>query len=354
MRRLGLLRLAAVLLTTVSVLPAFAQPATGGGSDTTITLVTHDSFNVSKRVLRDFTKRSGIDVDILRAGDAGAALNQVILTKDDPLGDVFFGVDNTLLSRALDEDIFVPYEAPALARVPESVLLDPQHRVTPVDTGDVCINYDKEYFRDQELDVPRTLEDLTRPEYEGQLVVENPATSSPGLAFLLATVAEFGEDGWRDYWQRLRDNDVEVVEGWEQAYNEEFSGSAAGAGDHPLVVSYASSPPVEVVFAEPRPARAPTAALLSTCFRQIEFAGVLDGTDHERAAGRFVDFLLSKRFQEDMPLQMFVYPVLEGADLPAAFVKYSKVAHDPLSLRPEEIAQGRDRWIEEWTDTVLR
>jgi thiamine transport system substrate-binding protein len=354
MRRVRLPVLATVLLMAVGVVPALGRPAVSGGSDTTITLVTHDSFNVSKRVLRDFTKRTGTEVDILPAGDAGAALNQAILTKDDPLGDVFFGVDNTLLSRALDEGIFVPYEAPALARVPDSVELDPQHRVTPVDTGDVCINYDKQFFRERKLDVPRTLEDLARPEYKGQLVVENPATSSPGLAFLLATVAEFGESGWQGYWQRLRDNDVKVVEGWEQAYNEEFSGSAAGEGDRPLVVSYASSPPVEVVFAEPRPARAPTAAVLSTCFRQIEFAGILDGTDHAKAARRFVDFLLSKRFQEDMPLQMFVYPVLEGAKLPAVFVEFSEVAPDPLSLPPQEIAQGRDRWIEEWTDAVLR
>jgi thiamine transport system substrate-binding protein len=248
----------------------------------------------------------------------------------------------------------VPYDAPALARVPEDLQLDAQHRVTPVDTGDVCINYDKKYFATEKLEVPRTLEDLAKPEYKDLLVVENPATSSPGLAFVLASVAAFGEDGWQDYWQRLRDNGVEVVDGWEQAYNEQFSGAGAGNGDHPLVVSYASSPPAEVVFAEPRPKRAPTAALLPTCFRQIEFAGILDGTEHETAAKQFVDFLLSTRFQEDMPLQMFVYPVLEGATLPRAFVKFAKVAPDPLSLPPDQIAENRDRWIEQWTDTVLR
>jgi thiamine transport system substrate-binding protein len=351
-------RRSAALLASGSILAgllaAGAAPARAGDDGPTITLMTHDSFAVSKPVLRSFTERTGIDVEILQAGDAGVALNQAILSKDDPLGDVFFGVDNTLMGRALEAGIFVRYSPRALARVPDSVQLDPRHRLTPIDTGDVCINYDKEYFAERDLAVPETLEDLARPEYEGLLVAENPATSSPGLAFLLASVAEFGEGGWRDYWQRLRANGIEIVDGWEQAYNEEFSGSAAGEGDHPLVVSYASSPPAEVVFADPRPEQAPTAALLSTCFRQIEFAGILRGSEHVRAARRLVDFMLSRRFQEDMPLQMFVYPVRDGALLPPAFVEHARVAPDPLSLPPEQIAANRDDWIAQWTDTVLR
>lgn len=353
MRRFVFLATTLIVLAMAAV-PAAGTPTTTGGRGTTITLMTHDSFAVSKKVLRAFETRTGISVDILHAGDAGAALNQAILTKGDPLGDVFFGVDNTLLSRALDAGIFVPYESPALVNVPDDVKLDARHRVTPVDTGDVCINYEKRYFTREKVPVPQTLQDLAKPEYKDLLVVENPATSSPGLAFVLATVAAFGEDGWRDYWQRLRDNGVDVVDGWEQAYNEQFSGASAGNGERPLVVSYASSPPAEVLFADPRPKRAPTAALLPTCFRQIEFAGILDGTQHEAAAKRFVDFLLSSRFQEDMPLQMFVYPVLEGATLPPAFVKYARVAPEPLSLSPALIAENRDRWIQEWTDTVLR
>jgi thiamine transport system substrate-binding protein len=352
MRRITVLVLAlALMLAAAGPVAARSQRA---GGDTTVTLMTHDSFNVSKKVLKVFERRSGIHIDILRSGDAGAALNQAILTKGDPLGDVFYGVDNTLLSRAVDEGVFEPYDAPALSKVGRDVQLDPTHHVTPVDTGDVCINYDKRYFAKEKVPTPASLDDLTKPDYDDLLVVENAATSSPGLAFLLATVAEFGEDGWQDYWQRLRDNGVTVVDGWEQAYNEEFSGAAAGEGDHPLVVSYASSPPAEVIYADPRPKRAPTASLLSSCFRQIEFAGILDGTAHRRAAEQVVDFLLSRPFQEDMPLQMFVYPVLEGAQLPRAFVKYAQVAPDPLSLPPAEIAANRDRWIDQWTDIVLR
>ncbi len=356
MRRLAASVLAVSLLAAAAGVagPAGASTTTPSRTgDTTITLMTHDSFSVSKSVMRQFSKKTGVKVNVLPAGDAGAAVNQAILTKDNPLGDVFFGVDNTLLSRALDEDIFVPYTSPELANVSKDLQLDPRNRVTPVDTGDVCVNFDRKYFTNRKLTVPTTLDDLAKPEYKDLLVVENPATSSPGLAFLLATVAKYGPDGWRAYWQKLRDNGVKVVDGWEQAYDTEFSGSA-GKGDFPLVVSYATSPPAEVVNADPQPEQPPTGALLDTCFRQIEFVGIMKGTSHEKAAKQLVDFMLSERFQRDMPLQMYVFPARDGTKLPPVFVKYAKVAPRPFSLPPEDIARNRDRWIDEWTNTVLR
>jgi thiamine transport system substrate-binding protein len=326
--------------------------SSGAGRDDSVTLVAHDSFAVSKPVLRAFERSTGIDVKVLKNGDAGAALNQAILTKDAPLGDVLFGVDNTFLSRALDAGIFVPYTATGLDQVPADLRLDPKHRVTPIDYGDVCVNDDKAWFARAGRTAPQSLDDLARPANRGRLVVENPATSSPGLAFLLATIARYG-DGWRDYWTRLRANDVKVVDGWEQAYNTEFSGSA-GKGPRPLVVSYASSPPVEVYYADPEPRTAPTGTLTDTCFRQVEFAGVLRGAAHPKAARRLVDFLLGPSFQADVPLQMFVFPARTGTPLPPVFVKYAAVPEHPFTMSPTEIGRHRDQWINEWTDTVLR
>jgi thiamine transport system substrate-binding protein len=351
------LRILAVLLLGALVLGACGSgddsDASTNGAGDTVTLVTHDSFAVSKSVLKAFTKQTGITVKVLKNGDAGAALNQAILTKDNPLGDAFFGVDNTFLSRALSAGIFEPYTATDLARVPAALKLDDRDRVTPIDFGDVCVNYDKAWFASANVPVPRTLEDLTKPAYRGRLVVENPATSSPGLAFVLASVAKFGADGWDGYWKRLRSNDVKVVDGWEQAYSTEFS-AGAGKGDYPLVVSYASSPPVEVLYAKPTPKTAPTAALTNTCFRQVEFAGVLKGAAHRKAAQELVDFMLSERFQADIPLQMFVFPARTGTPLPSVFTKYAAVPEEPLTLPPEEIGEHRDNWIEQWTNTVLR
>ncbi|MEX2255104.1 MAG: thiamine ABC transporter substrate-binding protein [Acidimicrobiia bacterium] len=358
-------RCTAVLMTAAVALAASALPvaaqstapgtATGRGrdDDVTIRLVTHDSFAISKKVLRDFTRRTGIDVEVLPAGDAGAALNQVILTKDDPIGDVLFGVDNTFLSRALTEDIFLKADVPNAKAVPAALRLDPSDRAVPIDHGAVCVNYDKQWFEDHDLAVPRTLGDLTKPKYRDLLVVENPATSSPGLAFLLATVDRFGEGGWQKYWSTLRENGVEVVNGWEEAFNGSFSGGE-GNGDRPLVVSYASSPPVAVYFSDPQPKESPIGTVLGTCFDQIEFAGVLRGTDHPAAARKLVNFMLSKRFQEDIPLQMFVFPARPDAQLPAVFEKFAEIPHDPATLPPETIGEHREQWIDEWTDTVLR
>ena len=320
--------------------------------DVTVTLLTHDSFDVSEDVLAAFTEDTGIEVDVVPLGDAGTALNQVILTADAPQGDLLFGVDNTFLSRALDEQIFRPYESPALADVDPSLILDDQHRVTPIDRGDVCLNYDVAYFEDADVDVPTQLADLTDPAYERLLAVTNPATSSPGLAFLLATVETFGEDGYLDFWEGLVDNDVVVTDGWSQAYYDEFSGT--GGGDRPLVVSYASSPPAEVLFAEEELDEAPTGVIEASCFRQIEFVGILDGTEHGPQAEQLVDFMLSETFQEDIPLTMFVFPANQQAELPEVFEEFAVLPDDPLEIDPARIGEHREQWIEQWTATVLR
>jgi thiamine transport system substrate-binding protein len=335
---------------TVAGVAAQSVPAT------TLTLLTHDSFALSDEVIASFQAEHGSAIEILRAGDAGAMVNQAILTRDAPLGDVLFGVDNTFLSRALDAGIFEPHAAAGLEGVPESLRLDPEQRVTPIDYGDVCLNIDLEAFADGTLPRPERLEDLTAPELRSTLVVENPATSSPGLAFLLATIARFGESGdytWRQFWTDLRANDVAISDGWEDAYYTRFSGGA-GEGDRPIVVSYASSPVVEVAFASPQPSAAPTAIITDGCFRQIEFAGVLAGTDAPDAARALVDFLLSTEVQEDIPLNMFVFPALESARLPQVFEQFAELPPEPVSMDPTTIGANRDRWIEEWTDTVLR
>jgi thiamine transport system substrate-binding protein len=234
--------------------------------------VMHDSFAVSDKVVNSFEKANNAKVSFLQSGDAGAVLNKAVLTKDAPLADVLFGVDNTFLSRALEADIFEPYPSSALNGIPDEFKLDNSNRVLPVDYGDVCINYDKTYFTENDLAVPQSLEDLTKPEYKGLLVMENPATSSTGLAFLLATVAHYG-DSFTDYWQALKDNGVVIVDGWEIAYYTNFSGSS-GKGPQPMVVSYGSSPAAEVVFAEAPLDDAPTASVLGpdTCFRQTSLS----------------------------------------------------------------------------------
>jgi thiamine transport system substrate-binding protein len=343
-----------VALIAVAALGACAGD--DGEEPAAITLVAYDSFPTEGFGVNDalaaFTDDTGIAVELLIAGDAGTMVSKAALTAGNPEGDVMFGVDNTFLSRAVDAGVFEPYEADALDAVPaEFTALVPGHEATPVDYGDVCINYDKAWFAERGLEPPADLEALTDAAYAELLVVENPATSSPGMAFVLATIAEFGEDGWLEYWRRLRDNGVEVVDGWTEAYYERFSHAG---GPRPLVVSYGSSPPAEVIAANPPLDEPPTGVLPETCFRQVEFAGVLAGTDALDAARELVDFLLSEEFQSELPLSLYVYPANRNTELPAAFTEEVTLPDASASIDPATIAAGRDRWIDAWTETVLR
>jgi thiamine transport system substrate-binding protein len=316
--------------------------------------MTHDSFAVSEDIIKSFETKTNIKVSFIQAGDAGTMLNKAILSKEAPLADVLFGVDNTFLSRALDGDIFEPYASLLLSDIPNNFKLDVSNRALPVDYGDVCINYDVSYFTKNDLKVPQSFEDLLKPEYKDLLVVEDPATSSPGLAFLLATRAEYGDE-FLAYWQKLKDNGVVVVDGWETAYYTNFSASS-GKGPQPMVVSYASSPAAEVFFSSTPLTEAPTASILgrNMCFRQIEFVGILKNTPNRAAAEKFVDFMLGREFQEDMPLNMFVYPVNQTASLPDVFLKYARLAEQPAIVSSEEIAGNRDAWIYNWSELMKK
>lgn len=340
--------------------PAAPSPTASG--QRTVTVMTHDSFSVSEDVVAEFSKQCGCQIKFLKSGDTGLALNKAILSKNNPLADVFYGVDNSFLSRALAADIFEPYDSPALAGIPADLKLDPGNRLLPVDFGYVTLNYDKQYFTDNGIPLPQTLRDLADPAYKGLLVVENPATSSPGLAFLLTTVAAFGEQGsytYLDFWRDLRKNNVFVADGWEDAYYGQFSGGSA-QGDHPLVVSYATSPAAEVYFADPQPADSPTGNLdlPGAGFRQVEFVGILKGAKEPELARRWVDFMLGEKFQPDIPLQMWVYPARTGTPLPEVFTRYAQApapAPAPApQMTPAQIDAGREGWLKAWTDVVLR
>jgi thiamine transport system substrate-binding protein len=333
--------------------PASTKDSKNAGDPRTLTVMTHDSFDISEKVIAAFEVQNNAMVKFLKAGDTGTALNKAILSKDNPLADVFYGVDNSFLSRALREDVFEKYVSPMLAEIPDQFKLDPEFRALPVDYGDVCLNYEIAYFAEKDLLPPQSLEDLVKPAYRGILVVENPATSSPGLAFLLATIGHFGADGYLDFWRALVENDVLVVNDWETAYFTEFS---LWGGTRPLVVSYGSSPPFEVLYAEEPIDEPSTAAIVDdeTCFRQVEFVGILKGTENRELAERWVDFMLSPTFQEDLPEKMFVFPVNPNAALSETFAKFLAIPDRPAVVDPQAIADNLEAWIQEWTETVLR
>ena len=314
-----------------------------------LTVVTHDSFNLSEEVLAKFKADSGLDVTFVAPGDAGTLTNQLVLTKDSPLGDVVFGIDNTFAGRALAEGVIAPYAAQGLpAADADALKADDSGRLVPIDFGDVCINADTAWFEANGKAVPATLDDLVQPEYADLLVVPNAASSSPGLSFLVATVGAKGDPGWVDYWTRLKANGVLVAKDWTEAYTVQFSGSS-GKGPRPLVLSYSTSPAFEVVDG----AAPPTASLLQTCFRQVEYAGVIEGAANPEGAQEFIEFLLSPEVQADIPGQMYMYPAVTSTDLPAEWVQYAPLSDAPFTVPATEIAEKRDGWIRTWTSTVV-
>ncbi len=337
---------------------AFLAAAALSAAPKTLRVLTHSSFAATQSVIAAFEAANDVKVEFSAGGDAGETLNKAILSKGSPLADVLYGVDNTFLGRALAADILQPYESPALASIPAELQSDPSHRLLPVDYGFISLNYDRAWFAAHALDVPRTLEDLLRAPYKSLAVVENPATSSPGLAFLLATIARFGETGaltWKSYWARLKQNDVLVVNGWDDAYYNQFS--AQGKGKRPVVVSYATSPAYELYNAPaPRPTTPPTGNIIpeGSSFRQIEYVGILNGAKEPDLARRFVDFMLSEAFQADIPLQMWVYPTRRGVAIPEIFRTFAPVPAVPASIEPSVIDANRETWIKAWTRIVLQ
>jgi thiamine transport system substrate-binding protein len=318
-----------------------------GGDAETVDVVVHDSFVISDEAKAAFEEETGLTMNVITTGDGGALANKLVLTKDSPLGDVAFGIDNSFASRAVDEGVFEPYTSPVQPALSEELAADDSGALTAIDYGDVCLNVDDAWFEANGVLEPVNLEDLTKPEYADLTVVTNPATSSPGLAFLFATVGEFGEDGYLDYWQSLSDNGLKVVEGWEDAYYVDFTTSG---GDRPIVLSYASSPAFTV---SEDGSSTTTSALLDTCFRQVEYAGVLSGADNPEGGQQVVDFLLGEQFQSEIPTGMYVYPVNEDAEIPVEWTDFAPVPDAPVELDPAEISENREAWIKDWTASVI-
>lgn len=345
--------LAACTLGTTSATPGASAPATATSSaptsSTELTVVTHDSFSLDEKLIDAFKKETGYTVKFVAPGDGGALVSQLVLTKDSPLGDVVYGIDNTFAGRALEEQVVIPYTSSKLPASAADLAADDTHRLTPIDFGDVCVNADKAWFAEKKLAIPVTLDDLLKPDYANLLVTENPASSSTGLAFLVATVGAKGDPGYLDYWGALKANGAKVVKDWETAYYTEFSGSS-GKGPRPLVVSYATSPSAEVPKGG---TESRTTSLLQTCFRQIEYAGVIAGAKNEVGAQKFIDFLLSDAVQADIPGQMYMYPANRDVKLPEAWQKFAPLASQPFNVPTATISSDRDGWIRAWTARVI-
>lgn len=329
--------------------PTSGASASAPAAPGVVTVLTHDSFALSDDVIATFKAQTGLDLKLIRQGDGGSLVNQLVLTRDAPLGDAVFGVDNTFAGRAISAGVLLPYASPKLPADSADLKADGGDVLTPTDFGDVCVNADKTWFAEKKLAVPATLDDLTKPEYRDLLVVEDAASSTPGLAFLVGTIGAKTPAGYLDYWGKLKDNGVKVVKDWSAAYYTEFSGGGKG-GTRPLVVSYASSPAATVTADG---TDSSTVSLPDTCFRQVEYAGVIKGAKNEAGAKAFVDWMLSEKVQADIPGQMYMYPAVKSTKLPAEWATFAPVPAKPFSVPAVDIAANRDAWIKAWSAKVV-
>ena len=342
---------AATALAACSVTPE--QPADDAGRTTAtsrVVLATHDSWYVPDGLVRRFERRTGYDLRVVTNGDAGQLTNKLVLTAGSPVADAVFGVDTTFASRAVDAGVLQPHTPASLPPSAADHALPGAGAdvLTPVDWGDVCVNVDDGWFAERDLDPPRTFDDLVDPAYRDLFVTPAASTSSPGFAFLAATVAEYGQDGWADYWRALVANGVRITSGWSDAYEVDFT-AGGGGGDRPVVLSYASSPPFTIPEGSRRPT---TSALLDTCFRQVEYAGVLDGARNPAGARALVDFMVGPAFQRALPEDMYVFPVDDRVTLPPLWERWAEPAPDPVEVAPDVIAASRDEWLRTWSDVT--
>lgn len=316
-----------------------------------VVLVTHESFALPEPLTTRFEQDTGYQLVLRASGDAGTLTNKLVLSAGNPQGDVAFGVDNTFASRALDKGVFAPYSAD-LPPGAEAYALPGDDaeggpRLTPIDNGNVCVNIDTTWFAREGIAPPESFDDLVDPRYRDLFVLPGAASSSPGMAFLLATIAEYG-DGWQAYWARLMANDVKLTAGWSDAYEVDFT-QGGGKGDRPIVLSYDSSPAFTV-----EGDHSTTRALLDTCYRQVEYAGVLAGANNPDGAEAVIDWLLSPEVQAALPESMYVFPVAADTELPALWASHAIQPEEPLTLDPADIAEHRDQWLTEWSDITSR
>ena len=346
--------LGSVLLVSACAGPTTADPAPTLTGPSTVRLITHDSFAVSEELIADLKAKTGITLEIVTSGDAGQVVASAILSAGAPTGDVLFGIDNSMIAKAIDANVFESFVAPNLGNVVPSLRDDSaEDKVTPIDYGDVCINMDEAWFAQNGVELPRRLDDLKKPEYKDLLVVEDPGTSSPGQAFMLATISRYG-DGWQEYWSALRANGVKVAGSWSEAYEGSYT-AGGGKGDRPMVVSYATSPPAEIVYAaNPKPIKPYSVVMTDGCYRQVEYAGVLNGTSNPAGAKTVINWLLSPAVQADIPLSMFVFPALAGVIPPKVFVDFAVTVKDPLQIPSREVAEKQSQWLDEWGQVMGR
>ena len=334
----------AAVFCVISLQAVTASGKVENSESSNLVIYAYDSFvsewGPGPVVIPLFEEEYGVKVNLISAGDSGQVLQKAILEKDNPKADILIGIDNNLLAKALEESIFSPYKPENISKVQKKLLFDPEYNVIPFDYGFFSIIYDSQKIKDP----PASLEDLLQPKYKKSLIMMDPRTSSPGLGFLLWTIAEYG-DNFTDYWTKLKESILTVTDGWDTGYGLFTSGEA------PMVLSYTTSPAYHVEYENTTRYRA--AVFPEGHYMQIEGLGIVKNAPNRKMAEKFVEFALSKEFQNAIPLTNWMYPASDEVNLPDSF-DYAPVPEKKLLLPSNEIRENVDKWLTQWTDSVTK
>jgi len=329
-------------------------------SDGVLDILTYDASGLSDELLSDFTATTGYEINLIKTGDVGSILNIMAQTKDAPQADLMLGLDNTFLAQAIQMGLLQSHMSNHGELLDSVKISYSGGLATPFDHGYVCLNYDSAVVDGVNMSVPTSLWNLTEEEWKGKVAIPSPLSSSPGRAFLTATVDYFANDvdngtDYTDWWYEMEGNDLIITSGWSEAYETHYSGgygpwTDGHIGDANIVVSYCHSPGVEAFFGG-NYTNSVALNLPRASFHQVEYTGIIAGAGDAQAAAAFIDYLLSEEVNANMPTQNSMYSVLKGQDLPETdgYRHHALIPEQPAEVTPTEIAEGLEDWLVEWS-----
>ncbi len=306
-----------------------------------LVIYTYSSFasGIAQKVLPIFEKQNNVKVKLLSFGDAGNVLARLILEKDQPKADVVIGLDQPLLKRAISEGLLIKFVPENISMIKNKELLDMRGYGIPFDYGAIALVYNTEKINNP----PKSFKELLDERFKRKLVVQDPRTSSTGLSFMLWTVAVFGEDGFLDYWKSLKNNILTITPGWDEAF------SMLETGEADIMVSYATDGAYS--YHEYGSLKYLPVVMEEGAFVQIEYAAIVKGSKNIELAKKFIEFVLSKEFQSHVPLNQWMYPVVE-IELPKAY-KYAPKIDKVLPFDYSIFEQKGKDWLEKWAEVMI-
>ncbi|HPO26630.1 MAG TPA: thiamine ABC transporter substrate-binding protein [Petrotogaceae bacterium] len=299
----------------------------------------YESLNwIEDKLIGTFESSNNCKVNVVRLGDAGNMVARLKLEKKNPKADVVIGLDQSLSMSAISEGLLQPYISPMLSKLRDpNLIFDKDYYVTPFDYGAIAFVYDPSKLSK----IPEKMEDISA--YKNSLIIQDPKSSSTGQALLIWTIALYN-DSWTDFWKKMKPAVLTVTPSWDDAFSKFEQGEA------PIMLSYATDGAYSYHYYQSTKYKAFIPK--DGAYVQIEGAGIVKGSKNKQLAQKFIDFLLSDEFQQEVALNQWMFPVTD-VKLPEAF-KYAVVPEKILSVDIKAISSQMDKYIKTWEEIMYK